>query len=675
MPTRDDKVSDKLIFARESEQLRLTRAWIEEAISKLEALIWALEDDNVQIKTEAWEGRLDLKDNANIADNAVAQAHLRHNIGEQENAKKRILEYKKILDKPYFGKIRFRYDLDEEAEDYYIGLRGIYDDEACESLVLDWRSPLASLYYEDALGPVTVPGPKGDLDGELLDKLLLSISRGELLAVEPYYGGNSDEVLAELLSRPSDSHMREIVSSLQKQQNAIVRQPSHESFLLLGKAGSGKTSIALHRAAWLLYQRRFDAKQILFVSPSRLFGEYVKSVLPSLGEESLTLATIQELQVAQVEKLDPRFSSYTYEEATVERLDAAASLEFANYVEAFVSEKSTKLSSAVAGGPVESDIKLLGLDDQAEPRDLLLIYRQFLASPGLKRQFPALYEPKMNRRYDRLDLAILARMAQLLDPQPTRSLFYQAIVDEAQDLLPLEHIFLHQAHPCPTNLFADESQAIRFQLPEDYSKQVCDIYQLQEKQVFHLLTTYRSSYEIMEFAKQVLDDPSLQPFQRHSIPVKLEVLVSRKEQLLKLPAILADFYSRGARRVALVCRTDAECEELLYAIKTWSAESKTVVESGPLVLEFLSFPWPQLLSKDQAGQTGLLELYFVTPYRAKGLEFDAVLVADASKEKYHTPREQRLLYVACTRALHQLHVLSVGEPSPFLPLPEDEVGE
>lgn len=673
MPRQEDKEADQLIFERESAQLRQTRAWIQEAISKLEALIRALEEDSIEIKTEAWEGRLDLKDNANIADNAVAQAHLRHNVGEQENARKRILEYKKILDKPYFGKIRFRYLQDEEAEDYYIGLRGIYDDEACESLVLDWRSPLASLYYEDALGPVSVPGPKGDLEGELLDKLLLSIARGELLAVEPYYGGNSDEVLAELLSRPSDAKMREIVSSLQKQQNTIVRQPSQQSFLLLGKAGSGKTSIALHRAAWLLYQRRFDAGQILFVSPSRLFGEYVQSVLPSLGEDNLSLATIQELQTAQVEKLDPRFSSYSYGEAPVERLNAAASLEFAYYVEAFIAEKSGRTAADLATQASEAERQLPGLEEARETLDLLLVYREFLASPGLKRQFPDLYEPKMSRRYDRLDLAILARMAQLLDPRPTRSLFCQAIVDEAQDLLLLEHIFLHQAHPCPSNLFADESQAIRFQLPADYIQELSAIYQLAGGQVFSLLTTYRSSYEIMEFAKQLLDDPSLQPFHRHGVPVKQEFVASRKEQLLKLPAILADFYRRGARRIALICRTDAECEELCYAIKTWSRENNTALESGPGVLEFLSFPWPQLLPKEQADQGGVLEVCFVTPYAAKGLEFDAVLLADASKDKYQTPQEQRLLYVASTRALHQLHVLSVGEPSPYLPKPKEEI--
>lgn len=666
-----EEESKEQMFLVEKEYLRKIKEWLDEEILRLKNKLLVLEEQEIELKSSAWEERLDLKDGVNQADNALVQQALRFVHGEKESAKKQIKDYQMLKNRPYFGKISFAYE-GEESEDYYIGLRSLYNAETCESLVLDWRSPLASLYYEDEPGEVCIDGPRGIIKGRLFDKKLLSISNGELLALEEYDDGVSDSFLRELLARPSSGEMRDIVATIQRQQNKIIRIPEHDSMLLLGVAGSGKTSIALHRAAWLLYWQRFSANRILFVGPNRIFGEYVMSVMPALGEESLSFATIMNIEQELLEERSVYLAGFSYDEAGEDRLKLASCESLIQAVDRFVARKKETAA-------------------RFETPDIRAYYTEFLVSPELYSSLPALCENALYRRLDRVDLAILARIAQKLRKAKNTKQYFYVLVDEAQDLLPIEHHILKDLYDCPFNLFADTSQAIRFDLPENYVDNLLATYGITADKVFELKTTYRSTFEIMDFAKKIINDEQLIPFARFGERVKIEEVKSPEEHLKRTFEIVCGFYERGARRIGILCRHAAEQKAFYYGMGRLFGklppadsapgleESETTAGSGnehfgekkqEVLFEMDRFPWSN--SAGTPIRQEAWELCVLDSRMAKGLEFDAVLLLNASAKAYRTEREKKLLYVACTRALHELHILYSGKLSPFILGPDGQ---
>lgn len=708
------------IFQAEAEHLAQILDWLDQEIKRLQDQLEALSDWEVQVKAMSWDDRLDTKNSANIADNAVAQEDLRQIFGRRQALKKQIAEYQRLEDRPYFGKLTFSYgdESREEAEDYYIGLRSLYDSEQVESLVVDWRSPLASLYYDAEPGPVTIQGPQGPIQGQLWQKQMLTICKGQLVKVADFDQGSSDDLLRDILSQASAPELKEIAASLQKGQNALIRLPEHQSLLVWGVAGSGKSSVAVHRAAWLLYRQRFSAKRILFVSPSKLFADYVSLALPALGEESLSLATLVDLAKDQVGLLSPKLANYDYEEASPDRLRLAASPLLSQLLAAYgqnlaacFPQPGTGERDLTRAARVEADeISEVdypnpeatwqeGLDDYLDQEardqeaawgpedeevrggessggrrlkaslaadaalDLDKLYREFLASPALAAVLPGLYEKEIFRRYDRLDLIILARLSLYLGVRPSHKPYYFLLVDESQDLLPLEHEFLAESFPCPSNLFGDPSQAIRFPLPPDYTENLLKIYRINPNYVFELKTSYRSSYEIMYFARQIIQDQDLVPFERHGQPVQVKQ-ITEEGWSESCRQSLADFYRRGGRRLALICRdleeTQARAADLLS-----EDPAPYATEEGSYEITWQTFPWPDKLESDQTQDR--LDLYILPVRQTKGLEFDGVIVSDASQGRYQDPEDAHLLYLASTRALHELQLLYIGEASDLIP--------
>ncbi len=711
---------EQMIFQAEADHLAKILDWLDQEIKRLQAQLDGLDDWEVQVKAMSWDDRLDVKNSANTADNAVAQEDLRQIFGRRQALKKQIAEYKRLEDRPYFGKLSFSYEGEsrEEAEDYYIGLRSLYDSDQVESLVVDWRSPLASLYYDAEPGPVTIAGPQGPIQGQLWQKQMLTIRKGQLVKLADFDQGSSDDLLRDILSQTSAPELKEIAASLQKGQNALIRLPEHQSLLVWGVAGSGKSSVAVHRAAWLLYRQRFSAKRILFVSPSKLFADYVSLALPALGEESLSLATLVDLAKDQVELLSPKLASYSYDEASPDRLRLATSPLLSQILAAYGKSVATRFpqdgmgardlsragqldfdnrsgedyeSSAetwqeglddymdqeardqeAAWGPEDQDQKGGGLSASYKLKaslasggtiDLDKLYREFLASPALEAALPGLYEKEVFRRYDRLDLAILARLSLYLGLRPAQRPYYFLLVDESQDLLPLEHEFLAERFPCPSNLFGDPSQAIRFPLPSDYTENLLKLYQINPNYVFELKTSYRSSYEIMNFARQIIQDPDLVPFERHGQPVQLKQ-VRAEAWRDSCRQSLADFYARGGRRLALICR-DMEETQARAADLLGEDPAPYATEEGSYEVAWQTFPWPDQLDTNR--EQDPMDLYILPVRQTKGLEFDGVVVSDASGDRYQDPEDAHLLYLAATRALHELQLLYQGEASSLIP--------
>lgn len=219
-----------------------------------------------------------------------------------------------LSDSPYFGRIDIQED-DDQPETLYIGTASFIDSDN-NFLVYDWRAPIASIYYNGTLGPVTYQTPMGAQKADLLKKRQFKIKHGTIQHMFDTNETVGDDILQAVLGEHSTAYMQNIVATIQKEQNAIIRDTESDLLLVQGVAGSGKTSTILQRIAFLLYHSRqeLNADQIVLFSPNLLFSNYISAVLPSLGERNMRQVTLaeffgQRLQGLHVETLFSRYES------------------------------------------------------------------------------------------------------------------------------------------------------------------------------------------------------------------------------------------------------------------------------------------------------------------------------------------------------------------------------
>ncbi len=229
---------------------------------------------------------------------------------------------------PYFARIDFK--VNNSPEPIYIGINGFNHPETGKNLIYDWRTPIASLFYDYPLGLASYDCDAGTVSGEITLKRQFRIEKGQMLYMFDSSINIEDEILQEILSQNSDGHMREIVMTIQKEQNKAIRDENHRLVLVWGAGGSGKTSIALHRIAYLLYRKReqLKAANIVIYSPSDIFSDYISEVLPDLGEENVNQATLQEYakKVVNLPEYEIETSFEQYEYLLNDQVDSAWSL-------------------------------------------------------------------------------------------------------------------------------------------------------------------------------------------------------------------------------------------------------------------------------------------------------------------------------------------------------------
>ena len=208
----------------------------------------------------------------------------------------RVKKLERMLKTPYFGRIDFREDGSNEEEQLYIGIGSLIEEKTHKSLVYDWRAPVAGIFYDHETGRASYDCPAGKIEGELLLKRQYRIWQGKIEYMFDCSLKIDDEILREILSKSADSKMKTIVTSIQREQNKIIRDDRHRLVVVHGPAGSGKTSIALHRIAYLLYRYRnqVSADNIVIFSPNGIFNDYISNVLPELGEENMRRTTFME---------------------------------------------------------------------------------------------------------------------------------------------------------------------------------------------------------------------------------------------------------------------------------------------------------------------------------------------------------------------------------------------
>ena len=603
--------------------------------------------------------------------------------------KRRLLQ---LSQSPYFGRVDFAVS-GQAASPVYIGMHSFFDEQQRRNLIYDWRAPISSLFYDFELGPAFYPAPSGTVQGAIELKRQYKIRDGRLEYLLDSDVNIQDDVLQQQLAQSSDEKMKTIVATIQRDQNAVIRNETAPVMIIQGVAGSGKTSIALHRMAFLLYRHRetLAARDLLIISPNKVFADYIANVLPELGEEHLPELGMDELAAdllqgqypfqtffeqvsALLEQPDPAFieriqfkSSFgflsqlnqyllhienhyiTWTEMRVGRTVVPVSFiqqKFrayhrvpllkrfslvANDIRIYVREATgRKLSGAEKGAISEATTRLFKF------RHVLDLYRDFYAWLGR----PELLQLGQPVRLEYADVFALLYLRIRLEGATAYDQVKHLLIDEMQDYTPVHYAVLARLFPCRKTILGDVSQTVN-----PYSASSAETIErvFPQAEVVQLQRSYRSTVEITAFAQRLMPNPLILPLERHGPAPLVTPFGSSSEELEGLRQLIMAFEQSGYRSLGLLCKTPRQAEQAYETLHT----------SGL-----------QLLTQEST--TFKEGVIITTAHLAKGLEFDAVIIPFASGHTYHTDVDRRMLYIACTRAMHQLTLTYTGELTTFL---------
>ncbi|GIP14736.1 DNA helicase [Paenibacillus montaniterrae] len=288
-------------WRKEQERLDYVSEKLKARIAELEPLVSELHNQASDIRRRFWEDvTVNTSSEEEFEETFYAIKQQAALLSERERGHKLLKQQWKSLNRllpsPYFGRIDFVEDGQTAIEQIYIGVSSFVDEDELSFLIYDWRTPIASLYYDHSLGAAYYDTPIGRITGTMELKRQYQIHNGQLRNMFDASVTIGDELLQQALAKGADSQMKSIVSTIQKEQNAIIRDDHSRLLIVQGAAGSGKTSAALQRVAYLLYKNRdtLKADQIVLFSPNPIFNSYVSTVLPELGEENMQQTTLQE---------------------------------------------------------------------------------------------------------------------------------------------------------------------------------------------------------------------------------------------------------------------------------------------------------------------------------------------------------------------------------------------
>nr|WP_297885847.1 UvrD-helicase domain-containing protein [uncultured Blautia sp.] len=602
--------------------------------------------------------------------------------------------YRNMLDSPFFGRVDFIYEGDEEPERFYIGIGNLAERAGSRPLVNDWRAPVSGLFYDYDKGPASYDAPAGTMKGEITSKWQYKIRRGEMVYEFESDIKIDDDILKAELGSSGEVQLKNIIRTIQKEQNAIIRNTEDKIMVIQGAAGSGKTSVALHRIAYLLYHDRKNLKSsnILILSPNSVFADYISHILPELGEEniremSFDLFAYKDLQdtAADCEDKYDQIEKAVKNPSLWKRYREKQSQEFISRLDGFILELEDELMNfrdveykghVLTEGEIIrlfyfkfSEIPLLSrmeaveeyFIDQVETlrgRDLSEEEREeltekFQSMYGV-RDFYVLYSRFLDREgYDPLPKKPLEkRSLKYEDVYPLLYLKHNLIrcrehreirhlvVDEMQDYSWVQYLLLKKLFPCRMTILGDKAQTMEENrqdvmefLPRIFGRNIRKIY---------MNRSYRNTVEIAEYAGRIVGMEGVELFERHGAPVEEKEFKDKRDAL---DEVLKTWLSDKDRleTAAVICLTEKEAEEAALYLKEKLAENT----SGDL--EEISY-FDRNSGKFKKGLT------VTTFYLAKGLEFDRVYGIFDKKDK--SPLKLQAEYITATRALHELFMYS-----------------
>ncbi|PEQ29857.1 DNA helicase UvrD [Bacillus cereus] len=628
---------------------------------------------------------------------------------------------------PYFGRLDFQEDGKEEVMPIYIGKVGVSDKDTMKPIVIDWRAPVASMFYSFTGGEELAfyHSPDGLVEGDVYLKRNISIRKRELeRVVDTYVKGNedvshADDFLLYRLGENKDNKLKDIVSTIQSEQNDIIRAEKNLPLLIQGVAGSGKTTIALHRLAFLIYEYReqLEAERMIVFAPNSLFLDYISSVLPELGVGNISQTTFPDwalrllegsVKLKQTEEKLKEAFSINRDEKKVMLGKLKGTLEFKSFIEERMIQFEKDLvptkdfeawDKAVI--PVEDvkkwmqveykhyplkkrrerlvgrmkrwiEIELKKFGETNEKKLLkkeatkrlntymnfwpkmspLSLYNSMIKSKEILEVLPEelVQETEKNCRKKEVyveDLPALIYIHHRITGIEMAQKFHHVVIDEAQDFWPFQVYVLKEITLGNSfTILGDLSQAIYdYQGIEDWNafKEV-----FQETGYYELTRSYRSTKEIIEFANEIIRNAEIPvglatPVFRSGEDVKV---IRAEDQFTEVLKTVQHLQNEDVKTIAVIGRTDDECRDIYEKLT-----------NAGLTVNFIE--------ADQSKYEGGISV--VPVYLAKGLEFDAVLLIDVDEEHYkNTKHDAKLLYVGCTRSLHDLWIFYSGEVSPLI---------
>lgn len=593
---------------------------------------------------------------------------------------------RKMIDAPFFGSVEFLYDGDDEAEEFYIGIGNFAERTGSIPLVYDWRAPVSSLFYDYDKGPASYEAPGGTMDGEVISKWQYKIRRGKMIYEFESDVKIDDDILKQELGNSGDNQLKNIVRTIQKEQNAIIRNTKDKVLVIQGAAGSGKTSVALHRIAYLLYhdRERLKSSNILILSPNSVFSDYISHILPELGEEniremSFDLFAYRELKDIAADSED----RYDYMEKRIRHLDEAAenryafkqSKDFIGAVESFLvlleddlmdfkdfeyrGYKKTaneimelfyfKFPELPLLSRMESVMEYIVDDYETlynrtiseedmvfvrerfmrmyETRDVYEIYNQILECNGLE-TLPELPREERHLAYEDV-YPILYLKYRLCETRKHKNIRH-LVIDEMQDYSYLQYVILQSMFSCNMTILGDRAQTVD-DVPRDVLTFLSKLFGKKVRTI-EMNKSYRNTLEIAEYASAITDVKGIKYLERHGKPVEELVCTSQNERY----QFVVEHVNVGAEayETAAVLTMDEKTAKAAYHYLSTMREDVSYMDRNS--------------SQFKKGIT------VTTYYMAKGLEFDQVFVLGGEQKN---PFYKQFQYISATRALHELYVL------------------
>lgn len=654
-------------FERERNYLNKTVSLIRKKISKLGQELFDDDSKVLEFKKLIWDTHTEM--DPNEMRSMMAESDLQVSIMQSKgNYLQRLF---RIQNKPYFGSIRFKEEGSEEEDNIYIGITHVED--KLDYYVHDWRSPICSMFYDYETGPASYKAPSGIIKGNIIKKRQYIIEDAELKHIFDNDLNISDSLLQEVLAEESSDKMKNIVNTIQEEQNKVIRNTEDKNLIVEGIAGSGKTSVALHRIAFLLYRiPNLTSSNVVVFTPNKVFSEYISNVLPELGEDNTYDMTFYDLlcqninEYKDIENFTDFISryykgnvdnydmvKYKQSDEIIKDIDSYINnllstikfnnkLEYDNFIEIDTEELNNMLnykynrfplferikeiSRRIASNNYEGSTKNASSIEKKLKEllniklDLKDIFNNFYQSEYSK------YKDKVNDKYLYYeDACIFLYIKSLLVGFNTNHVIKEIVIDEAQDYNKLQYLIIKKTFKTSNyTILGDTNQTINPYYKYDSLEELTSIFE--SSKYITLTKTYRSTGKIIDYTNKILGLNHVTAIRND----KASDIIFRNN--ITKNDFLTDINNLKtiSKSIAIITKNDKEAEKVYNMLKD--------------DLDIMLIDGFGHIKRD---------LVVVPSYVAKGLEFDSVIIYTDEDNKYQE-KDKYLFYVACTRAQHNL---------------------
>ena len=654
-------------FERERNYLNKTVSLIRKKISKLGQELFDDDSKVLEFKKLIWDTHTEM--DPNEMRSMMAESDLQVSIMQSKgNYLQRLF---RIQNKPYFGSIRFKEEGSEEEDNIYIGITHVED--KLDYYVHDWRSPICSMFYDYETGPASYKAPSGIIKGNIIKKRQYIIEDAELKHIFDNDLNISDSLLQEVLAEESSDKMKNIVNTIQEEQNKVIRNTEDKNLIVEGIAGSGKTSVALHRIAFLLYRiPNLTSSNVVVFTPNKVFSEYISNVLPELGEDNTYDMTFYDLLCQNINEYKDieNFTDFIsrYYKGNVDNYDIIKykqsdeiikdinnyinnllstikfnnKLEYDNFIEIDTEELNNMLnykynrfplferikemSKRIASNNYEGSTKNASSIEKKLKEllniklDLKDIFNNFYQSEYSK------YKDKVNDKYLYYeDACIFLYIKSLLVGFNTNHVIKEIVIDEAQDYNKLQYLIIKKTFKTSNyTILGDTNQTINPYYKYDSLEELTSIFE--SSKYITLTKTYRSTGKIIDYTNKILGLNHVTAIRND----KASDIIFRNNITKNDFLIDINNLKTTSKSIAIITKNDSEAEEVYNMLKD--------------DLDIMLIDGFGHIKRD---------LVVVPSYVAKGLEFDSVIIYTDEDNKYQE-KDKYLFYVACTRAQHNL---------------------